>query len=288
MKNNFLSGVKYLFLFGCIIVFQMYSCKEVGPAINLIETDYETYLGTPQTPDEKVVLIEDFTGAACVNCPDAHEAIALAIAANPTQVVAIAEYNYFGDPLYLDQNFLTEEAEALDDDYLGPVDGHPASFIDRVDFSNDGYLAEPPTNIVSYTSDQLSEVPPCNIVVTKVYDDISRELTVTITIDYTADVTLTNHLSVSLLESGIIAAQITDAGEVDDYEHNHVLRKMLTYYSGDNLPEENIAGRGYIFNYSYTLPDNWNADNMSVVAFVHNFEADNKEVLQAAEIEIID
>ena len=73
-----------------------------------------------------------------------------------------------------------------------------------------------------------------------------------------------------------------------DYEHNHVLRKMLTYYSGDNLPEENVAGRGYIFNYSYTLPDNWNADNMSVVAFVHNFEADNKEVLQAGEKKIIE
>ena len=250
MKNNFLTGVNYLLLFGFIIVLQTYSCKEVGPAINLSETDYETYLGTPQSPDDKVVLIEDFTGAACVNCPDAHEAIALAIAANPTQVLAIAEYNYFGDPLYLDQNFLTVEAEALDDDYLGPVVGHPASFMDRVDFSDDGYLAEPPTNIVSYTNDRLSEIPPCNIVLSKVYDAISRELTLTVTIDYTSDVSVTNHLSVSLLESGIIAAQITDAGEVEDYEHNHVLRKMLTYYSGDNLPEENVAGRGYIFNLS--------------------------------------
>jgi len=288
MKNNFIPGTKYLFLFSFLIVLQMYSCKEVGPAINLSETDYETYLGTAQSPDDKVVLIEDFTGAACVNCPDAHDAIALAIAANPTQVVAIAEYNYFGDPLYLDQNFLTDEAEALDDDYLGPVAGHPASFIDRVDFSTDGYLAEPPGNIVSYTNDRLSEVPSCNIVVTKVYDDITRELTLTIAIDYTVDVTLKNHLSVSLLESGIIAAQITDAGEVADYEHNHVLRKMLSYYAGDNLPEENVAGRGYIFKYSYTLPENWNADNMSAVVFVHNFEAENKEVLQAAELKIID
>lgn len=288
MKKKFLSEANILILFGCVILFQMFSCKEVGPAINLSETDYETYLASPQTPDAKVVLIEDFTGAACVNCPDAHEAIALAIAANPTQVLAIAEYNYFGDPLYLDQNFLTDEAEALDDDYLGPVVGHPASFIDRADFSSDGYLAEPPTNIVSYTNDRLSEVPPCNIVITKTYDNTSRELNVTVTIDYTSDVNLTNHLSVSLLESGIIAAQITDAGEVDDYEHNHVLRKMLTYYSGDNLPEENVAGRGYIFNYTYILDADWNADNMSIVAFVHNFEADDKEVLQADEIEIID
>ena len=288
MKKKFLSEANYLLLFGFIIVLQTYSCKEVGPAINLSETDYETYLGTPQSPDNKVVLIEDFTGAACVNCPDAHEAIALAIAANPTQVVAVAEYNYFGDPLYLDENMRTTEADNLDINYLGPVEGHPASFIDRGDFGDDGYLAEPPVNIVSYTADRLSEVPPCNIDITKVYDDVTREIIVTVTIDYTSTVSLANHISVFLLESGIIAAQITDAGEVEDYEHNHVLRKMLTYYSGDNLPEENVAGRGYIFNYTYTLDEDWNADNMSVVAFVHNFEADDKEVLQAAEIEIID
>lgn len=288
MKKFILTGSKFYFLFGFILLLQIFSCKEVGPDINLSENAYETYVTTPATPQNKVVLLEDFTGAACVNCPDAHEAIAEAISEHPGQVVAIAEYNYFGDPLYLDQDFLTDEANALDDDYLGPVAGHPASFIDRVDFGDDGYLAEPPANIVSYTNDRLSEVPPCNIAVSKVFDAISRELTLTITIDYTSNVTLTNHLSVSLVESGIIAAQITDAGEVADYVHNHVLRKMLTYYSGDNLPEENIAGRGYIFKYSYTLPDNWNADNMSAVVFVHNFEADNKEVLQATEIEIID
>ncbi len=287
MKKNILS-ITGLTLVSFILIALISSCKEVGPEINLTENAYETYLETPEAAQNKIVLIEDFTGAACVNCPVAHEAIAAAIAAHPGQVAAIAEYNYFGDPLYIDQILLTPEAEALDDDYLGPVSGHPASFIDRVDFSSDGYLAEPPENIGSYATQRLSEIPPCNIYAVKSYDAATRALHLTVTIKYTSDVNLTNHISVSLTESGIIAAQIVSGvGEVEDYVHNHVLRKMLTYYAGDNLPEENVAGRVYVFEYTTVLADNWDADNMTAVIFVHNFESDNKEVLQAAELKIM-
>ncbi|MBP8249860.1 MAG: Omp28-related outer membrane protein [Chitinophagales bacterium] len=49
-----------------------------------------------------------------------------------------------------------------------------------------------------------------------------------------------------------------------------------------------MAGRVYEFEYTYTLNDDWNADNMHVVAFVHNAETDNKEVLQVAEVEVVE
>ena len=34
------------------------ACKEVGPEINLTETDYVTYIETPEAPQDKIVLIE--------------------------------------------------------------------------------------------------------------------------------------------------------------------------------------------------------------------------------------
>lgn len=288
MKNNkyvLISGVSILLL---TLIF-LQGCKEVGPEINLTETEYITYIESPEAPSEKIILLEDFTGAACPNCPDGHIAIADVIDANPGKVIAIAEYNYFGDPLYLDQIFVTDEAYALDD-YLGPVTGWPAIFIDRKDFSSDGYIAELPENVAPYSATQLSLNSPVNIYIENTFDDASRLLTVEVTIKYTEATTTTNNLSISLTESGIIAAQIDDnvGGEVPDYVHNHMLRKMLTYYAGDGLPEENIAGRVYEFTYSYTLPDGWNADNMQVVAFVHNYETNNKEVLQVAEKDVIE
>ena len=265
------------------------ACKEVGPEINLTETDYVTYIETPEAPQDKIVLIEDFTGAACPNCPDGHIAITDALTVNPGKAIAIAEYNYFADPLYIEQNFLTDEALNMNG-YLGPVTGWPAIFIDRKDFGGDDYLAELPENVGTFTADQTAASTPVNLYIENIYDAASRLLTVRVKIKYTSAVTTVNHLSISLTESAIIAAQIDDnvGGEVEDYIHNHVLRKMLTYYTGDALPEENIAGRVYEFEYTYTIPESWNADNMNVVAFVHNYETDNKEVLQAVEGEVVE
>lgn len=286
MKNVFITtGLGSLIALGSIFS----GCDEVNPPIDMTETLYETGVGTPEAPDTKVVLIEDFTGAACPNCPDAHIAIENAYAAYPGQVVAIAEYNYFADPLYIEQNMVTNDALLLND-YLGPAIGWPASIIDRKDFNDNSYLPEIPANVVPYVGDQVAESNPCNITITNTYDAGTRTVDVTVRVDYTSTVTDANNLSIALIESGIIAAQVDDnvGGEVEDYEHNHVLRKMLTNFSGTALPEENIAGRWYIFNYSYILPANWNADNMAVVAFVHNIAPENKEVLQAAEAHVVE
>lgn len=286
MKNVFNK-----FIIGSLVILgSIFSgCDEVNPPIDMTESLYETGVGTPEAPDTKVVLIEDFTGAACPNCPDAHIAIENAYAAYPGQVVAIAEYNYFADPLYIEQNMITNEALLLND-YLGPAVGWPASIIDRKDFTDNNYLPEIPANVVPYVGDLVTETPAVNISVSNTFDAGTRLLEVEVRLDYTATITDANNLSIALIESEIIAAQVDDnvGGEVEDYEHNHVLRKMLTNFSGTSLPEENVAGRWYIFNYTYTLPANWNADNMAVVAFVHNIAPDNKVVLQAAEAHVIE
>jgi len=271
------------------LFFIISACEEVGPAINFIETTYTTYIETPETPQDKVVLIEDFTGAACPNCPDGHIAVADVIANYPNKIIAIAEYNFPSDPLYIEQNMVTSESLDLNG-YLGPVSAWPAIFIDRKDFGADGDLEELPANVAASAAEQVTLTAPVNLYIENTFDNVSRTLTVSVKVKYTSTVILPNNLSIVLTESNIIAAQIDDnaGGEVEDYVHNHVLRKTLTFFSGDALPEENVAGRVYEFEYTYALPANWNADNMYAIAFVHNFEADNKEILQSAEREIVD
>ncbi|MFI5172364.1 MAG: Omp28-related outer membrane protein, partial [Chitinophagales bacterium] len=270
----------YLFAISVPFILLNDSCTEYGPTIDLTQKNYDTYVEAAETPQDRIVVIEDFTGAACVNCPSAHEAIAEIISLYPENVIAIADYNFTSDPLYLDQNFWTQTAKSLGE-YLGQT-SWPASIIDRVDFENDNSLVEVPNNLMSYTEEELLKVTSCNIYCDPVYDNASRNLLLTVTIKYREEISTPNHISVFLVENGIIAAQSTQLGEVPDYVHNHVMRTMLTYYSGDALPEQNVAGRVYVFLYSFTIPENWNADNMQAVAFVHNFETDNKEILQAA------
>lgn len=271
-------------LFAGSLFFMFTACEEVGPAINLTETDYVTYIETPEAAQDKVVLIEDFTGAACPNCPDGHIVVADAIENYPGKVVAMAEFNFPSDPLFIEQNMVTNEALDLNG-YLGPVSAWPAMFIDRKDFGGDGNLEELPENVASIMATQVTQSAPVNIYIENTFDAVSRILNVKVIVKYTGAITSINNLSVALTESGIIAAQIDDnaGGEVEDYIHNHVLRKFLTFFSGDLLPEENTAGRVYEFEYAHTLPGNWNADNMYVIAFVHNNDTDSREVLQCAE-----
>ena len=263
------------------------ACEEIGPAIDFTPVD-ETLIDTSyielpaEAPQTKVVLLEDFTGVQCVNCPDAHEATAELLATYPDQLVVVAEHNYFAGP-YSDsyQDLGTPEAEELDD-YLGPAPAWPAGFVDRKDFGTGTLYTLFVSNYAVYVEDQLPLVPACNLYLEATYDDASAKALVKVTIKYTSDVTSVNHLSVMILENGIVDLQSTNDGIDAGYVHDHVLRDMLTPATGVLLNDELTAGRVFVKEFSISVPDTWDPDKLDIVAFVHNFSDTDKEVLQAA------
>jgi thiol-disulfide isomerase/thioredoxin len=259
-------------------------CNEVGPPIDFTPVD-ETLTDTTYvtdsvfTPQPKVVLLEDFTGQLCPNCPSAHVIIEEIIAEHGDAVAAVAHYNYFAD-ISAELEYVTDEAIELGN-YLGPVSAWPLGAVDRVDFGS-GVLILKDLYAASVDA-QLTTTPLCNIHLSTEYDAATRKLNVTVGVKYTADVFTANHLSVMLCENKIIDFQDeTSSGEIVMYEHNHVLRKMLTLATGNALNEENLMGRVYWKEFSITLPEDWVKENLDVIAFVHNFETDTKEVLQTA------
>ena len=84
-------------------------------------------------------------------------------------------------------------------------------------------------------------------------------------------------LQVWLIEDGIVAMQVMGDGSTNrNYVHNHVFRTSVNGTWGEAI---NVKEGEHAFaTYSYTLPEKWNADKVSVVAFVY----DDNEVLQAA------
>ena len=69
-------------------------------------------------------------------------------------------------------------------------------------------------------------------------------------------------LSVYLTEDGIVAKQ---SGGSANAVHNNVMRKAITDISGEAIAWN---GDAYSNTYSFTLPAEWNADNVNVVAFI--------------------
>ena len=90
-------------------------------------------------------------------------------------------------------------------------------------------------------------------------------------------------LTVELIEDKVQ----TKAGQVDSGEkvHNHVYRDAITRITGDSI---NWTGDTYTETYTYTIPETWNAKNVSVVAFVNRPTDDvaNADVLNAESLNI--
>ena len=78
----------------------------------------------------------------------------------------------------------------------------------------------------------------------------------------------------------------TAAKHNEDYDHEHVLRDIITSPTGSTILSGMTsipAGQVYQRTFIYTIPAGWNADNCHVVAYVSNNEPSTQEVVQAGE-----
>src|SRR4051794_39448582 len=87
------------------ITFSLFSCQEEGPAINLKGNENAvadtTYIeSTVPAAEAKNVMLEEFTGVRCPNCPAGHITIDQIKTANPGRVVSISYHpmNSLGTP----------------------------------------------------------------------------------------------------------------------------------------------------------------------------------------------
>lgn len=234
------------------------SCTEIDENNRLIYVE--------PTDVKKHVLIEDFTGQRCVNCPNATDLI-------KTLQEQYGEENIIAVGLYGGDFGYTPVAQGHEPYPLTTEDGNsyyatwgvkaqPAGMIDR-------YGGKPLTNLAywtAYVNGMLAMEPTVVITPTTNYDAARRKLDVSV--DVAGLKTLENaRLQVWLVEDGIVGMQYMPNGSVNnEYVHNHVFRATVNDKNGEpiNVVEKTDVAKSY----SITLKDDWKAENMSVVAFV--------------------
>ncbi len=278
-------GVVFVFCF-------LHSCKEVGPDINLgnnqnVVSD-TTYIESPvATAEAKNVLVEEFTGVRCPNCPQGHVIIANIKAANAGRVISVSLHpiNSLGRP-YTDlstQDFQNTKAQSLFD-YLGQIGLEPAAAVDRVVSTAPSVLFEKGewnSNVIT----QLAKATPVNIVLDKTYDSTNHELTVIAELHYTQTVTEENKLTILLSESNIITAQLNGSVVDTFYSHKDVMRDFISDTQGDAITQTREAGRVIRKVYKKVLDAAWKPENTMVVAYVHQYQ-NSKEVYQIKEVDV--
>lgn len=270
------------------------SCKEIGPDIDFGTTVSEdtAYTADVEAVQTKKVLAEEFTGVSCPPCPNGHETMK-AIGQNLNGNLVVVAYHIFNypqaDPVSKEgkqvskYDFRTEDATDVSNSIYQGLTGMPKAGMDRVAVVGTDLQLD--RGQWSNAAENRSKVPtPVNIHIESSFDAGTREATVKVTLAYTSDVEKKQNLTVAITEDGIIDAQKKEDSIIHEYEHEHVLRDIITPIVGTQIPEKvnpKVAGKVYERIFKVAIKEEWNADNCHVVAFVTNNEADDHEVLQA-------
>lgn len=245
---------------------------------------------TPRTNPVRKVLIEDFTGHRCGNCPRAAEKLADIYNNHPDQIVAVAIHSelsgYFTAPLpgtgKYSYDFRTELGKAIDQKFGVSSAGIPNGTVNRKKINNSA--------VISFTQwenqvNQLLALPPdMDIQIKNFFDHTDSSLCSYVYVQALSNLTGSFKVVCYLIENDFINWQkdYNYPGEdIENYQHEHILRAPLSTTWGTLLADGSIsAGQTFVNGYSIKFNmERWNPDNCYVIAFVYNENTD--EVIQA-------
>ncbi len=239
-------------------------------------------LPVSETAGMKNVVLEEFTGIYCGYCPQGH-AVANGISdANPNDVVVINVHaGGYANPQGTDPDFRTPFGDGIANQ--SNLSGYPAGTVNRQVFSgmemNAGGTAMSRGNWASTSNQVLGEASYVNVALEGTLDVNTRVLTVDVETYFTGTTAPSSvKLNVALLQSHIAGTQSGSAGNPDQvlegglYEHNHMLRHLLTGQWGESITttaQGNLATN----QFTYTIPADLNGipyelGNLEIVAFV--------------------
>lgn len=206
------------------------------------------------TPENKNVVLEEFTGIHCVYCPDGH-AIAQSIQdANPDRVSLInIHQGSFASPSSGEPDFRTRWGDAIANQT--GLTGYPAGTVNRHVFS--GTNTSLGRSQWTSRSNQIMAMPSyLNIAATADIDVQTNMMNIHVEAYYTDDSPeSTNFLNVVLLQDNTLGPQ-TGGGQGNNYNHMHRLVDMVTGQWGEEITQT-TSGTFIERDYAYPiLPHN--------------------------------
>lgn len=215
----------------------------------------------------RAILIEDFTGQRCINCPTGTEIInGIVSTYGEDNVIAVGIHS---GPLGFAGNSKTVGLMTdTGNEYYTRWDkenkmGQPWVIFNRKTSPDSHY-----NNWAAMVSTIISEKANLSVKIANAYDAATRTLTTTVEADG-VNGTVNGKLQVWIVEDGVKALQMMPDGKSNkEYIHNHVFRAAVNGTWGEDVTVK--EGETTTKQYSYKLPETWNADKIAVVAFVYN------------------
>lgn len=273
------------------------SCKEVGPIIDFTPKASDTAFSTTvETQQQRMVLIEEFTGVTCPTCPPGHKVLkdiedsypgrVAIIGIQPNGITQAKPYDHDGIKSKNDNR--STIGTTLANEIYSAITSIPQAGVDRVPVN--GGLLSVRTEWKGAVNNRLSVPAKANVSVSSSYNADNRQAVIKVHIAYTTAVSANQSLTLALIEDNVVDAQELASGTPPvepNYVHRHVLRDILTPAAGAAILQSMAtkpAGQVYERTFVYTVPSTvLNLDNCHLVAYVCNNDGADKEVMQAAE-----
>lgn len=235
----------------------MMGCDKID--INNIHKPY-----TP-TGGAKTVLIKDFTGARCVNCPEAAEvAHELQHSLGEDRVFIMSVHaGFLAMPVGLFPDFTTDEGT----EWYNGNSANPLFSVDHVALTEGNTLNE--SQLDTPVSNALAEAQTFDIAIENSYDESTRQLRVNSTMTSVGDYSGDLYVTVCLLEDSIVGRQVVPGGVDTAYVFRNVFRGTLNGADGEQfLNGSAYVDDEFIKSYTTTLDEAYNADQCYVLTYV--------------------
>lgn len=225
-------------------------------------------------PENKKIILEEYTGIHCTYCPDGHEIAQSLKDANPENVFIINIHTGgYATPSSGEPDFRTSFGDAIA--AQSNLTGYPSGSVNRQYFSSlsmNGGTAMGRGGWSSATSQVLNQSAYVNLGVEASINVQNNELTVHVEGYYTGDSPQsTNLLNVVLTQNNTLGPQ-TGGGMGSNYNHMHRLVHMITGQWGFEI--SNTSSGSFVDEtFTYTIPSDYNGvdvnlSELNVIAFI--------------------
>ena len=229
------------------------------------------------TTGGKTVLIKDFTGARCVNCPEAAEyAHELQHRLGEDRIFILSVHaGYLAQPVGQFPNFLTDEGTA----WYNNNDSNPLFSVDHVALTEGNTLNV--EQIDTPVANALAEPQLFGIAIENTYDETSRRLNVENTFSAMGDGEGMYYATACLVEDSIVGWQTISGGVNREYVFHNVFRGTLNGVDGELVSNSNFHfGDTFTTTNSMVLDSIYNADQCYILTYLYNKE--NGKIVQTA------
>ena len=244
--------------------------------------DKNNYLIPMELPAAKQkVLIEDYTGMKCPNCPKGATIIDSLKSVFGENIIPVSIHSgvYAQPSGIFTKDFRTEAGTAYNS-YFG-VEAYPTGIVNRNLYHDKLKIDIWEWNgaVIHHTTQES----PLGISISGIWSEGNRNLTLKIEISVFRETTPDLKLQVWLVEDSIVAPQVNETKIEKEYVHNRVLRGAINGTWGETLTgitKNTIISK----TIQYNIPENFIYEKCSIVAFV--YKEKDKSVVQVNELKL--